>query len=269
MDKKNEKIQIIVFAAALVVGCVLAAIGYAINYDKKITKNDVLVIAGLFVIFISLFLLVSSIITYFSKKEATAYSRSEKTKMLAFAAMFAALSYVGFQFFRIDISIGTGKTAFHLGNTFVVLAALFLGGKWGGLAGAVGLTIADFTSGYVTSAPKTFILKLFIGLIAGVIAHKLFHLSVAHKKVKIVAATVVSAILGLAFNIAADPIVGYFYKVYLLGVPMKIAEELLKIASVTTAVNAAMSAAAAIVLYLILRPALAKAGLFIRLEKED
>lgn len=59
-----------------------------------------------------------------------------------------------FPSFKIDIPVGTEKTAFHLGNVFCVLAALFLGGLWGGMAGAVGMTIADLTSGYVTSAPQ-------------------------------------------------------------------------------------------------------------------
>ena len=40
-------------------------------------------------------------------------------------------------------------------------------GFWGCMAGAVGLSIADLTSAYVTSAPKTFLLKLCIGLITG------------------------------------------------------------------------------------------------------
>lgn len=48
---------------------------------------------------------------------------------------------------------------FHFGNVFCVLAALLIGGTWGGLAGAVGMTISDLTTAYVTSAPKTFILN--------------------------------------------------------------------------------------------------------------
>ena len=48
------------------------------------------------------------------------------TKKLAQAALLAALAYVGFQFFRIDIPVGTERTAFHFGNAFVVLAALLL-----------------------------------------------------------------------------------------------------------------------------------------------
>ena len=103
-------------------------------------------------------------------------SRKTDVRTLALASLFAALCYIGFSFFKIDIPVGTEKTAFHLGNVFCVLAALFLGGLWGGMAGAVGMTIADLTSGYVTSAPKTFLLKLCIGLIVGLVARRVFHL---------------------------------------------------------------------------------------------
>ena len=85
-------------------------------------------------------------------------------KVLAQAALCAALCYVGATFIKIDIPVGTEKTMFHFGNTFCVLAALLVGGPWGGLAGAVGMTISDLTTSYVTSAPKTFFLKLCIGL---------------------------------------------------------------------------------------------------------
>jgi hypothetical protein len=95
------------------------------------------------------------------------------TRNLAMAALFASLCYIGFTFCKIDIPVGMEKTAFHLGNVFCVLAALFLGGFWGGMSGAIGMTIADLTTAYVTSAPKTFLLKLGIGLITGLIAHKL------------------------------------------------------------------------------------------------
>ena len=85
------------------------------------------------------------------------------TQKIVFAALMAALCYIGFSYFRIDIPVGTEKTAFHLGNVFCVLAALLIGGFWGGMSGAIGMTIADLTTGYVPSAPKTFIQKLCIG----------------------------------------------------------------------------------------------------------
>ena len=183
-------------------------------------------------------------------------------KKLAQAGLLAALCYIGFAFFKIDIPVGPEKTAFHLGNVFCVLAALLLGGYWGGLAGAIGMTIADLTTAYVTSAPKTFLLKLCIGLIVGLVAHKFFHLSKEHSAKYVTGVTILASACGMAFNVVADPLVGYFYKMYLLGVPQDISKALAKISTVTTGVNAIVAVICASVFYLALRPALKKAGLF-------
>ena len=181
---------------------------------------------------------------------------------MSMAALFAALCYIGFAYFKIDIPVGTEKTAFHLGNVFCVLAALFIGPFWGGMAGAVGMTIADLTSGYVTSAPKTFVLKLCIGLIAGFVAHKVFHISKEQdRKVPVSVAAVLSCTAGMAFNVVADPVVGYFYKMYLLGVPQEAASIWAKMGAVTTLVNAVVAVIAATVFYLALRPALKRTSL--------
>lgn len=190
--------------------------------------------------------------------------KSDKSdvKRLAMAGLLAALCYIGFAFFKIDIPVGPEKTAFHFGNVFCVLAALLLGGYWGGLAGAVGMTIGDLTTAYVTSAPKTFLLKLCIGLIVGLVAHKLLKLSRDHSPKYVTGAAIAACVCGMAFNVVADPLVGYFYKTYLLGVPQDIASALAKMATVTTAVNAVVAVAAAAIIYLALRPALRKAGLF-------
>jgi len=183
--------------------------------------------------------------------------RNDHVYKLSMAALFAALCYIGFAYFKIDIPVGTEKTAFHLGNVFCVLAALFIGPFWGGLSGAVGMTIADLTSGYVTSAPKTFLLKLCIGLIAGFVAHKVFHISKdSERKVPLPVATVLSCTAGMAFNVVADPVVGYFYKMYVLGVPQEAANIWAKMGAVTTLVNAVVAVIAATVFYLALRPAL-------------
>ena len=181
---------------------------------------------------------------------------------MSMSALFAALCYIGFAYFKIDIPVGTEKTAFHLGNVFCVLAALFIGPFWGGMAGAVGMTIADLTSGYVTSAPKTFLLKLCIGLIAGFVAHKVFHISKEQdRKVPVSVAAVLSCTAGMAFNVVADPVVGYFYKMYLLGVPQEAASIWAKMGAVTTLVNAVVAVIAATVFYLALRPALKRTSL--------
>lgn len=182
------------------------------------------------------------------------------------AALFAALCYVGFTYCKLDIPVGTEKTAFHLGNVFCVLAALFLGGFWGGMAGAIGMTVADLTTAYVTSAPKTFLLKLGIGLITGLIAHRVFHISRdAERKVPISTAAVLSCVAGMSFNIIADPLVGYFYKMYVLGVPQQAADIWIKMGAVTTAVNAVIAMIVASILYLAIRPSLKRANLLPRL----
>lgn len=189
--------------------------------------------------------------------------KATNIRTLTLAAMFAALCYVGFAFFQIKIPVGDSATSFHLGNVFCVLAALCIGGLWGGLAGSVGMTIGDlFDPVYITSAPKTFLLKLGIGLITGLIAHKVLHITQDEKrKVPLPLATVLSCAAGMAFNIVADPIVGYFYKMYVMGVPQDAASILAKMSAVTTSVNAAIAVVCASVFYLALRPALKRTNL--------
>lgn len=199
------------------------------------------------------------------QKTAADTAKKDLTKLVQ-AGLLATLCYIGFAFFKIDIPVGTGKSAFHLGNVFCVLAALLLGGFWGGLSGAVGMTVADLTTAYVTSAPKTFFLKLCIGLIVGLIAHRICKLGQQTEKSRIIGITVLASACGMAFNVIADPIVGYLYKTYLLGIPQQIASALAKIAAVTSLVNAVVAVIAASVFYLALRPALKKAG-FLTTEK--
>jgi len=220
---------------------------------------------GLTALFFGILLTVKGIVGLFSKEED---KKKATTKQLAMAGLMAALCYIGFAFFKIDIPVGVEKTAFHFGNVFCVLAALLLGGFYGGLAGAVGMTIGDLTTAYVTSAPKTFLLKLMIGLIVGFVAHKLFRIDEKPLSPKMIAiATVVSSIAGMGFNVVADPLVGYYYKTYLLGVPQDLSKALAKIATLTTSVNAVVAVIAASIFYLALRPALKKSGLLDSKEK--
>lgn len=189
-----------------------------------------------------------------------------EVRTLTMAALFAALCYIGFTYCKIDIPVGMEKTAFHLGNVFCVLAALFLGGFWGGMSGAIGMTIADLTTAYVTSAPKTFLLKLCIGLITGFVAHKIFKISQdKERKLPLTAATAISCAAGMVFNIVADPVVGYFYKMYVLGVPQEAATIWAKMGAITTSVNAVVAVIAATVFYMALRKAMKRTNLLPKL----
>lgn len=264
MDKKKKPVMLITGAVLTLAGLAASIYGltnYVVN-EEKINSADPMfpvICVGLFAFMTGAVLLVKALLDLRDKEPVT-YTKKEQLTTMAQAGLFAALAYVLFVFLKIPL--GSGNTSLHLGNTMVVLAALLIGGSWGGLAGAVGLTLADFTSGYTTSAPKTFFLKLLIGLITGLLAHKVFKITRTTDNKKVVAGTIVSAVAGLLFNCVADPVVGYFYKQYLFGYPQDVAKALAKVSSLATAVNAVLSGIIAVVLYLALRPALKKVGLF-------
>ena len=129
------------------------------------------------------------------------------------------------------------------------------------------MTIADLTTAYVTSAPKTFLLKLCIGLITGFVAHKIFKISQdrENRKIPRTVATVISCIAGMGFNVIADPLVGYFYKMYVLGVPQQAASIWAKWGAITTFVNAVVAVISATVLYAALCKALKRTNLLPKL----
>lgn len=240
--------------AATIVGLILVFVtrSAAIAENATLTQKVPFVI-GLIVTILGVLLLVTGLLPK---------RRTINIHTLTLAAMLAALCYIGFAFFQIKIPVGDSSTSFHLGNVFCVLAALLIGPLWGGLAGAVGMTIGDLLDPvYITSAPKTFLLKMGIGLIAGVVAHRVFHLShEKERKVSLAVATVLSCAAGMAFNIVADPLVGYFYKRYLMGVPQDAATILAKMSAVTTSVNAVIAVIAASLFYLVLRPILKRSN---------
>lgn len=182
---------------------------------------------------------------------------------IAQTALFAALCYVIFTYLQIKIPMpGGDATSIHLGNAFCVLAALLLGGWYGGLAGAIGMGIADVMDPiYITGAPKTFILKLCIGLITGLVAHKIAKINESTDKKYIFKWSLLASVAGLAFNVIADPIVGYFYKQYILGQPQQMAKVLAKWSAAATFVNAILSTIVVVIIYNALRPALAKSGM--------
>ena len=182
---------------------------------------------------------------------------------IAQTALFAALCYVIFTYLQIKIPMpGGDATSIHLGNAFCVLAALLLGGWYGGLAGAIGMGIADVMDPiYITGAPKTFILKLCIGLITGLVAHKIAKINESTDKKYIFKWSLLASVAGLAFNVIADPIVGYFYKQYILGQPQQMAEVLAKWSAAASFVNAILSTIVVVIIYNALRPALAKSGM--------
>ncbi|WP_367565621.1 ECF transporter S component [Lacrimispora sp.] len=187
---------------------------------------------------------------------------SQKVYKLALTGLFAAMSYVVFTFLQFKIYLpGGDATSIHLGNAVCVLGALMLGGLYGGLGGAIGMTIGDLLDPkYVLYAPKTFILKLCIGLITGFLAHKLGRINESRDRKHIMTWTVIGAVGGLLFNVIFDPLVGYYYKLLILGKPA--AELALAWNVASTSINAVTSTIVSVVLYMPLRRAMTRAGLF-------
>lgn len=188
-------------------------------------------------------------------------SKNNKIYKIAMTGLFAAMSYVVFTFLQFKITLpGGDATSIHLGNAVCVLGALLLGGVYGGLGGAIGMTIGDlFDPVYVIYAPKTFILKLCIGLITGVLAHRGGKINESHDQKHIFKWVVIAAVGGLLFNVVFDPLVGYYYKLLILGKP---AAELALVWNITsTTINAMTSAVASVVIYMPLRNALQRSGL--------
>ena len=185
------------------------------------------------------------------------YKRKFTVKELATIGIMAALSLIAYLFFRIPFM---GGSSFHLGNTFTALTALLLDGVSGGLAGAIGLALADIVAGDPGYAITTFILKFIIGIVCGAFAHKVFHLKdrdTANKGAYL-GAVIGSAFSGLLVNVFTDPFLGYFRNRYIFGQTVELASIATKIASGVTLVNSILSTICAVVLYLALRPALEK-----------
>lgn len=188
--------------------------------------------------------------------------KNENIQKVIFTGVMAALSYVVFTFLQIKITLpGGDATSIHLGNAVCVLGALLLGGAYGGLGGAIGMTIGDLLDPvYIVYAPKTFLLKLCIGLITGLIAHRLGHISTEKNTSKVLKWTIAAAVGGLLFNVVFDPLVGYFYKRLILGKPAADITLAWNIAS--TSINAVTSTIVSVAVYMALRPALKRSDLF-------
>ena len=186
---------------------------------------------------------------------------------ISIIGIMAAMSFVAYEFFRIPNVFGTGSS-FHLGNTFTALTAMLLDGVSGGLAGAIGLALADILAGDPGYAVTTFVLKFIIGITCGAVAHKVFKLRELDKHAPgYLAKVIVAAASGLLLNVFTDPFLGYFRNVYIFGQEYTIAKALTKITGGVTFVNSVASTVCVVLLYLALRPALERANLLPKAQK--
>lgn len=187
--------------------------------------------------------------------------KNVKIQKTVYAGIFAAITFVVFTFLSIPIpTVGGGKVSVHLGNAFVVLGALLLGTGYGSIGGAIGLTIADLIDPvYIVEAPITFVIKLLIGVISGLIAHKIGHITTEKNPKRVTTYVLLASIAGLAFNAIFDPLLRYFYKIVILG--KAAADVSLAINFGVTLINSVVSLIVVVLLYAALRAPLRRAGL--------
>ena len=77
------------------------------------------------------------------------------SKRLALTAAFAALCFIGTVVIVIPMPFGF----FNLGDVFVLLSGWCLGPLYGGVAAAVGSSLADVVAGFPLYVPATFFIK--------------------------------------------------------------------------------------------------------------
>lgn len=86
--------------------------------------------------------------------------------VLIFAGITAALTI----FIRIPTPATGGYL--NLGDMAVIFCGLFLGGRWGALAGGIGSAVADLLGGFFIFAPITLLAKGLEAFIAGTLGKK-------------------------------------------------------------------------------------------------
>lgn len=144
---------------------------------------------------------------------------TQKTKLryIIVTALFAALCYVALEFFRIPIPSPVGAPFIHMGNTFVILAALLFTGVTGGLAGSIGMGIWDVIHGYAASSYVTFILKFGIGFFTGLVASKGTKPDAKSPRLFLGIASAFFIIIGLVFLLIANTVGDVFDVVTING----------------------------------------------------
>lgn len=123
------------------------------------------------------------------------------TSSAVFAALILAATY-----FALPIPGGQGYV--NLGDGIILVAALWLGPLWGGIAAAVGAGLTDLILGYVYYAPATFVIKWLMAVVMFLL-FKALSKSRLHFSVSFI-------ISGIAAELVM--VAGYFvYEIFLYG----------------------------------------------------
>lgn len=117
---------------------------------------------------------------------------------MVYVSLFAALVCVATFMFKVPSVVTNGYV--HLGDGFIFIAVILLGGKKGAYAGSIGAALADLLGGYSHYAVPTFIIKGVMALIMAYVINKMNNNSKL--------GWIMGAVAGSVWQIAAYYLVG-------------------------------------------------------------
>lgn len=163
------------------------------------------------------------------------------TKKLCIMGLLVALTCIATMIIQFPIPATQGYV--NIGDSIVLISAVFFGPQVGFVAGGLGSGLADLLSGYPQWAIATFIIKGVEGYVAGKIAHKY---SVSKNFINLY--TAVAAVIAMIIMV-----VGYFIGGSILeGIA----------ASIGSVISNVMQAVASLVIFFVLGFALYKAKIY-------
>lgn len=107
-----------------------------------------------------------------SSKTENVKSNKFGIKDMVITALFIALVFVLTRFVNVQLPFGGKGGLIHLGNIPMFIAAIVFGKRTGCIAGAVGMSLFDVLSGWLTWAPFTFVIVGLMGFMTGLITEK-------------------------------------------------------------------------------------------------
>ncbi len=108
-----------------------------------------------------------------------------------------------------------------------------MGGWYGGLAGFIGMDLQIFSIRLYYRSAEDVCTEIMYRTYRRC-GHRIAKINESTDKKYIFRWSMIASVAGLGFNVIADPIVGYFYKQYILGQPQQMAEVLAKWSAATT-----------------------------------
>ena len=151
-----------------------------------------------------------------------------------------SLAMITMSTMMIQIPIPATNGYVHVGDAFILVVSVFLGRKYGAIAGGLGSALADILSGFAFWAPFTLVIKALMGYIMGSVQIGQDQ-SVSDKK-SLLTAGLSALVMILGYFIAETIITGRF-QVALFSIPWN-----------------GMQGVSAIVLYLVIGKIFEKVG---------